>query len=209
MQKVDFKKEYATLYKASSKKFEILTVPKLQYLMIDGAGDPNNSMQFQQAIECLFSLSYTLKFIIKNGKHQIDYGVMPLEGLWWSDNMREFSAADKSKWKWTLMIMQPTFISKELVEEAKGQLAKKKELPHLNEVRFEIMEEGLCAQILYIGPYSEETSTIQKLHEFIKESGNHLHGKHREIYLNDMRRTAPEKLKTIIRQPILQSGLVL
>lgn len=202
MKKIDLKKEYLSLYKASAKKFEIVTVPKLNYLMVDGLGDPNNSVQFQQAVEALYSVSYTLKFMVKKGEQQIDYGVMPLEGLWWTDNMNDFSMEKKADWKWTLMILQPDFISPSMVEKAKEMAGKKKELPLLNALRFETMEEGLCAQILYIGPYDDEPPTIAKLHHFIKDNGYKWHGKHREIYLNDARRTAPEKLKTIIRQPM-------
>ncbi len=202
MQRLDFKKQYAGLYKASANKINLVTVPELHYLMIDGTGDPNNSKQFQDAVEALFSLSYTIKFMIKKGEQQIDYGVMPLEGLWWTDDINNFSMEDKSAWKWTLMIMQPEFITLSIVDEAKELVRKKKTVTGLDKIRFESMDEGLCAHILYIGPYNEEPPTIVKLHDYIKDSGYKLRGKHREIYLNDMRRTAPEKLKTIIRQPV-------
>ncbi len=202
MEKIDLKKNLAFLYKVSAKNPEIVTVPKLNYLMVDGVGDPNNSKTFMDAIEALYSMSYTIKFMIKKGPQQIDYGVMPLEALWWMDDMKEFSMENKSKWKWTIMIMQPDFVTKALFEEAKKLVAAKKSPELIKGIRMETMQEGLCAQILYIGPYDKESSTIVKLHEFIKESGYDLRGKHREIYLNDMRRTAPEKLKTIIRQPM-------
>ena len=204
MEKLDFKKSLGFLYKASAIKPDIVTVPKLNYLMVDGHGDPNNSKLFQDAIEVLFSMAYTIKFMIKKGLQQIDFGVMPLEALWWMDDMKEFSMENKSKWKWTIMIMQPDFVTNAIFEQAKELVAKKKNPVLLKDVRLESMEEGLCAQILYIGPYDKETSTIIKLHEFIKENGYNLHGKHREIYMNDMRRTAPEKLKTIIRQPMMK-----
>jgi hypothetical protein len=202
MEKLDLKKQYNSLYNASSKKMDIVIVPRLNYLMIDGTGNPNNSQTFQEAIKALYSLSYTLKFMIKKGAQQIDYSVMPLEGLWWTDDMNNFSMDDKAAWKWTLMIMQPDFINQDLVDQATKQVRERKTVPALDKVRFEAMEEGQCAHILYIGPYNEEPPTIVKLHEFIRNSGYKLTGKHREIYLNDMRRTAPEKLKTIIRQPI-------
>jgi hypothetical protein len=204
MEKLDFKKSLGFLYKASAIKPDIVTVPKLNYLMVDGHGDPNNSKLFQDAIEVLFSMAYTIKFMIKKGLQQIDFGVMPLEALWWMDDMKEFSMENNSKWKWTIMIMQPDFVTNAIFEQAKELVAKKKNPVLLKDVRLESMEEGLCAQILYIGPYDKETSTIIKLHEFIKENGYNLHGKHREIYMNDMRRTAPEKLKTIIRQPMMK-----
>ncbi len=202
MKKIDLKKEFATLYKASAGKPVLVDVPPLNYLMIDGTGDPNQSQQFQDAIEALYTLSYTIKFMFKKGPEQIDYGVMPLEGLWWTDEIQNFSMKDKSAWKWTLMIMQPEFVSKEIVLAAKEQASKKKDPALLKKVRLEKMQEGLSAQVLYIGPYNEEPPTIEQLHAFIIDKGYKLHGKHREIYLNDMRKTAPDKLKTIIRQPV-------
>jgi hypothetical protein len=202
MNKIDLKKEYSQLYKCGNNKTMIVTVPELQYLMCDGHGDPNNSEIFQQAIEALYGLSYTLKFMIKKGPLQVDYGVMPLEGIWWADDMNDFLLNDRNKWKWTLMILQPDLVTPSLVEEARKQLSLKKEVPMLQNVRLEKMAEGTCAQILHIGPYSAEGPTIEKLHNFIADEGYKLHGTHREIYLSDMRRTAQEKLKTIIRQPI-------
>ena len=202
MEKIDFKKELQSLYKASAGKVQTVNVPRLNYLMVDGFGDPNSSKLFQRAVEALFSVSYTAKFMVKTGELQIDYGVMPLEGLWWSDDIENFSAARKEDWKWTLMIMQPEFVTASIIEQAKAQVAKNKDLPMLGQLRMESMEEGLCAQILHIGPYSAETENIRKVHAYILESGYKLYGKHREIYLSDMRRTAPEKLKTIIRQPM-------
>ena len=202
MKKIDLKKDFAALYKVSANKISMVTVPKLNYLMIDGHGDPNNSTMFREAIEALFSVSYTMKFMLKKSEHQIDYGVMPLEGLWWTDDMNSFSMENKAAWKWTIMIMQPDFITSPIIEQAKELAAGRKALPMLNNLSLESMEEGVCAQLLHIGPYSAEGPNILKLHAFIKENGYKLHGKHREIYLNDMRRTAPEKLKTIIRQPV-------
>lgn len=202
MKKLDLKKDYVNLYKASVKKIEFITVPKLKYLMVDGHGDPNNSNIFQNAVTALYSVAYTLKFMFKKGPQQIDYGVMPLEGLWWADDMTNFSSTDKTNWKWTLMILQPDFITESAFAEAKVMVAKKKDVTMLKDLRLEEMEEGMCAHILYIGPYADETQTIINLHNFIEKAGYKLTGKHREIYLNDMRRTAPEKLKTIIRQPV-------
>ncbi|MGD0801973.1 MAG: GyrI-like domain-containing protein, partial [Terracidiphilus sp.] len=158
--------------------------------------------EYQNAIEALFTLSYTLKFTIKKGPRAIDYGVMPLEALWWADDPNSFHLADKSSWKWTAMIAQPEFIGQSNVDAAFATASKKKNLAALDRIRFETLEEGTVAQILYVGPYSAEGPTIQRVHEFIHESGKALHGKHHEIYLNDKRRTAPEKLKTILRQPM-------
>ncbi len=203
MSKIDYKKELKHLYKPSAKKIEIVNVPSMNFLMIDGAGDPNTSQEFQEGIEALFGVSYTLKFMIKKGAFAVDYGVLPLEGLWWADDMGQFSIQDKSNWQWTVMIMQPEqYITANLVQEAIVQVDKKKGLAALSKLRFERFEEGLAAQVMHIGPFSEEGPTIEKLHDFIEEQGYQRSGRHHEIYLSDFRRTAPEKLKTIIRQPM-------
>jgi hypothetical protein len=202
MEKIDFKKELKHLYKPSAKKVDVVEVPQLNYLMIDGEGDPNTSQSFQDAIDVLYSLSYVLKFMIKRGKIGIDYGVLPLEGLWWADDMSSFSVEDKDGWKWTLMIMQPDLVTKEMVQKAIGQVRVKKNPVSLPLVRFESFEEGKVAQIMHIGAFSEEGPTVNKAHSFIEESGSQRRGKHHEIYLSDIRRTAPEKWKTIIRQPM-------
>ncbi len=201
MAKIDYKKKLGHLYKPSAKKVEIVQVPEMNFLMIDGKGDPNTSVEFQNAVETLFSVSYTLKFMIKKGETGIDYGVLPLEGLWWTDDMSQFSMENKDIWKWTLFIMQPEFITAKIVSEALKQVKGKKALAVLEKVRFEKFAEGKAAQIMYIGPFSGEGPTIEKLHNNIKAQGNKLFGKHHEIYLSDIRRAAPEKWKTIIRQP--------
>jgi hypothetical protein len=174
----------------------------MNYLMMDGKGDPNTSKEFQEAVEALFSLSYTIKFMIKKGEMGIDYGVMPLEGLWWTDEMDRFTMENKEDWEWRLMIMQPGFVEKKLIDEATEQLIRKKRLPALTKVRYESFSEGRAAQIMHIGPFSEEGPTIEKLHGFINEKGYRLHGRHHEIYLSDIRKAAPENWRTVIRQPI-------
>ncbi len=200
MKKIDYKKELNGLYKASAKECSLVNAPEINFLMIDGKGDPNTSKEFTDAIEALYPLSYTLKFMSK--EMGIDYVVMPLQGLWYIDNMEEWSQEEKNKWQWTLMIMQPNHIDNKMVENAKESVAKKKNPPALSKVRFEAYKEGLSVQILHMGPYSEETENIQKLHHFAEDEGYVLRGKHHEIYLSDARKTAPEKLKTIIRQPV-------
>jgi len=202
MEKIDFKKELKHLYKASGKKVYIVEVPQMNFLMIDGEGDPNTSQSFQDAIDVLYPLSYTLKFMVKRGGMEIDYGVLPLEGLWCADDMSRFSVENKQNWKWTLMIMQPEFISKEMVAKATEEVRKKKNPVALPSVRFESFAEVKAAQIMHIGPFSEEGPTIEKVHSFIEENGSQRIGKHHEIYLSDIRRAAPEKWKTIIRQPM-------
>ena len=202
MEKIDFKKELKHLYKPSAKKVEIVEVPQLNYLMVDGEGDPNTSQSFQDAIDVLYPLSYKLKFMIKKGEIEIDYGVLPLEGLWWADDMSSFSVENKDGWKWTLMIVQPEFVTKEMIQEAIEQVREKNNPVSLPLVRFESFIEGKVAQIMHIGPFSEEGPTVEKVHSFIEENGNQRTGKHHEIYLSDIRRAAPEKWKTIIRHPM-------
>jgi hypothetical protein len=206
MEKLDLKKQWKQLYGAKQGAIVAVDVPPLTYLMVDGEGDPNTSQAFSEAIEALYSLSYTLKFTLKKSPRAIDYGVMPLEGLWWADDPRDFGQAghqaDKSKWKWTAMIVQPEFIAQAQVDAAIEEVRKKKNPAALDRVRFETLTEGPSAQILYVGPFSGEGPTIQRMHDFIHTAGKELLGKHHEIYLNDSRRTAPEKLKTILRQPM-------
>ena len=202
MKKIDFKKELKHLYNPSARKVDIVDVPRFNFLMINGEGDPNTSQSYQNAIEALYPLSYTLKFMVKKSDMEIDYGVMPLEGLWWADDMSTFSADNKDSWKWTLMIMQPEFITKEMVDEAVKEVRKKKNPVALPSVKFESFAEGKAAQIIHIGPFSEEGPTIKKVHSYIEENSSQRTGKHHEIYLSDIRRAAPEKWKTIIRQPM-------
>jgi hypothetical protein len=202
MQKIDLRKEWKHLYRPSAKKVELVDVPEMNFLMIDGHGDPNTSQEFADAIEALFGVSYTAKFMVKKGDAAIDYSVMPLEGLWWVENMAEFSIERKQDWDWTLMIMQPEYAPKELLKAAMEEVQKKKNPPALSKLRLESYHEGPAAQTMHIGPFADEGPTIQKVHQFIGDSDYHLQGRHHEIYLSDIRRAAPEKLKTIIRQPI-------
>ena len=168
--------------------------------MIDGMGEPNTAQEYKDAIEALYTVSYALKFMIKKGKMAIDYSVMPPEGLWWADDMSKFNTENKDMWKWASMIMQPEYVTEALFHEAVKQVEEKKNPPALSKIRFESFQEGLSAQIMYIGPYADEESTIKRIHNFIKENRYRLRGKHHEIYLSDPHKTAPEKLKTIIRQ---------
>ena len=202
MDRIDYKKELKHLYTGSAKHPALVDVPTLSYLRIDGTGDPNTSSAYQDAVEALFSLAYTIKFAVKKSSAAVDYGVMPLEGLWWMDDMRQFSVARKDEWKWTMMIMQPALITAPLVDACRAELARKKDLASLSKVEFAAFNEGKAAQILHIGPFTEECPTIEKLHRFIEAQGLKLAGKHHEIYLSDIRRAAPEKWKTIIRQPV-------
>jgi len=200
MEKIDLKKKWKELYSPSSTEISIIDVPEFRYLMVDGKGDPNTSPEYSDAVEALFSLSYAAKFSIKK-QTMIDYTVMPLEGLWWADSMDDFKTGRKDDWCWTMMVLQPEWVTDGVFRNAVDSVQKKKDLPALPKVRFTSFREGRCAQILYRGAYSGEAPTIKRIHDSINTNGFVLTGKHHEIYLNDPRRTAPEKLRTIIRQP--------
>jgi hypothetical protein len=202
MTKIDFKKELKELYNPSTKEVSEVDAPTMNFLMIDGKGDPNTSKEFADAIQTLYPVAYTIKFMIKKTTG-FDFGVMPLEGLWWSNDLTDFVTGKKDNWFWTLMIMQPEVVTKEIFEKALAEVKTKKNPPFINKVRFESFEEGRSAQIMHIGPFADEGLNIKKIHDHIKEIGGKFKGKvqkHHEIYLSDMRRTAPEKLKTIVRQ---------
>jgi hypothetical protein len=200
MPKLDFKKQYKQFYNAS-KNVEIVDVPKFLYLMADGKGNPGTTPAFQAITEALYSLSYTMKFAVKKVNPDNDYSVPPLEGFWWMDNMSDFGEDKKDEWKWTLLIAQPDFINKEIYESAQAEVLRKKKIDS-SDVRFGHFSEGTCIQLLHIGPYNEEAANIQKMHSFMKENGYTFNGKHHEIYLSDPRKTSPDKLKTILRQPV-------
>ncbi len=202
MLKLDLKRKLRHLYNPSPRQPEIVEAPAMNYLMIDGAGDPNISPAYQEAVSALYSLAYTIKFMLKKSADGLDYTVMGLEGLWWAGNMDQFSLNRKDDWLWTMMILQPEFVTAEHVSRGRDEAARKRDLPALDRVRLESFHEGLCAQIMHIGPYAAEAPTIEKLHEFIAAGGYIRRGKHHEIYLSDPNRVAPERLKTIIRQPV-------
>ena len=200
MKTIDLKKTLKPYYTASAAKPAIIDVPAMNALMIDGQGDPNGPA-FMEAIGTLYSVAYTLKFTFKKEK-VIDYPVMALEGLWCADDMADFLADKRENWRWTVLIVLPDVVTKKDVIQAINAVKKKAKFPRFPEVRFEKIREGKSAQILHIGPYAEERPTIERLHQFVEEQGYALRGKHHEIYLSDPRRSAPEKLRTIIRHPV-------
>lgn len=201
MSKIDHKKEMKDFYNSSPKEPKFVDLPKLNYLMIDGKGDPNTAQEYKDAIETLYPVAYAIKFAIKKGIEAIDYSVMPLEGLWWVEDMSDFSTEKKNDWLWTAMIMQPEFVTRKHYKSALEAVENKKNPAALDKIRFEEYAEGFSAQIMHIGPYAEEGPAIQKLHSFITGNNCDLRGKHHEIYLSDPRRADPSKLKTIVRQP--------
>jgi hypothetical protein len=203
--KVDYKRELKHLYSAPREP-SMVDVPEMAFLMIDGHGDPNTAPEYAAAVQALYSVAYTAKFAIRRAPGETDFSVMPLEGLWWVPDMATFSVANKQDWNWTLMIMQPEAVTATLFQgAAEAALRKKPELTSIGSVRLEHFREGPAAQVLHIGPYSEEGPVIEHLHNFIADHGHVLAGTHHEIYLSDVRRTAPEKLKTIIRQPLAEA----
>ena len=181
----------------------MVDVPEMAFLMVDGAGDPNTSPDYREVIEALYGVAYTLKFLLKK-EQGLDYTVMPLEGLWWTPDMREFRAEGKGQWLWTMMIMQPDEVTPALFERAREQVRRKKPSPALERMRLERFHEGLAAQVMHVGPYAAEGPTIARVHAFLRERGYAFDGrlqKHHEIYLSDPRRAAPEKMRTVVRQP--------
>ena len=203
MAKVDFKKSLKEFYSASKTAACLVDVGSMNFVMVDGVGDPNTSADFQDAVGALYGVAYTVKFDMKKSQPAgyFEFVVPPLEGLWWMDP-GPFDPEAKDKWQWTVMVMQPDFVTSSIIENAILVLKEKKPSDALSKVRFERFEEGASAQIMHLGPYSEEGPTIEKLHSFVEAEGYVLRGKHHEIYLSDPRRCAPEKLKTIIRHPV-------
>ena len=201
MEKIDLRKQLKPFYSPSARDFSLIEIPPLQYLMIDGHGDPAVVPEYTEAVQTLYGISYTLKFHFKKTQG-VDYTVMGLEGLWWMPDMREFSLERRADWDWTMMILQPEFITPALVEEAKSQAAAKGKAPLADRIRLTKLEEGTCAQIMYFGAYVDEAPVIAQMHAWIHNNGYTLTGKHHEIYMSDPRRVAPEKNKTILRQPI-------
>lgn len=208
MDKLDLKKEYKQLYSPSAKQVTLVSVPRFNFIMIDGEVPPNikvdDAPEYLAAVETLFSLSYTIKFMCKKRKTDpIDYAVMPLEGLWWSaSSSKEFTPSRADTWYFTMMILQPTAVTKALFAEGVEALRAKKAPVALDAARFESFEEGKAVQTLHLGPYSEEPATIARMVAFSDEHGFKPNGKHHEIYLSDPRRTSPAKLKTILRHPV-------
>jgi len=200
IEKIDFRKTMKTLYGPTAKDFVLVEVPKMQFVKIDGQGNPNTAPAYGTALEWLYGVSYALKFAAKAaGK---DYGVPPLEGLWWAEDNAAFTARAKDEWRWTMMIMTPDFIAREMYSAAVEKAGKKLGEPPAS-LRLEPYDEGLAVQILHVGSYDDEAPTIKRLHgEFIPQHGLAENGLHHEIYLSDPRKTASAELKTILRHPV-------
>lgn len=207
MANLDMKKTLKHLYNPSTKEVSVVDVPEMSYLMIDGSGNPSTSEEYQQAIEALYPLAYGIRGICKaNGQV---FTVMPLEGLWAFEGQEtanfQITEADKDTFTWTLMIIMPEFVTSDIVTEARDTVRKKKAPTRLDDTRFETYHEGDAVQIMHIGPYKDEGPTVARLHRYMDDNGWTPGKPHHEIYLSDPRKTAPEKLKTVIRQPFEHS----
>lgn len=205
MDKIDFKKKLAKLYGASAGSFAAVDVPRMQFVKVDGQGDPNRAPAYQRAIEWLYAMSYAMKFSAK-AKVGKDYVVPPLEGLWWADDPDDFVKRRKDRWRWTMMIMVPDFVDRSLYEAALAKSRDKLGNPP-ETLRLEPLDEGHCLQTLHVGSYDDEGPVLAKLHgEVMPAGGWAFAGPHHEIYLSDPRKTAPERLKTILRQSVRKAG---
>jgi hypothetical protein len=209
MTQLELRKQWKHLYAPPAGKVALVDVPDFKFVMIDGqiepGESPGTSPAFQDAMQALYGAAYTLKFMSKLRKdNPIDYSVMALEALWWVEggDFRHFDITRPEGWKWTAMILQPDHITRKMYQEALLQLAKKKPSPALDKLRFERFREGLCIQIMHIGPYSDEPRTVEKMEAFARENGYAMGGKHHEIYMGNPLRAKPDKLKTILRHPI-------
>jgi hypothetical protein len=205
--KTDFRRSLDS-YASKAGEFRVLEVPSRQYLMIDGSGDPNSSLEFESALNALYPIAYALKFASKNLLSR-DYAVPPLEGLWYAEDMAAFTTArDKSKWKWTLLLLTPEWVSPDMMREAVDAVAGKKAPPaRLLDARLASLDEGLCVQTLHVGHFDQEGGVLDRMHhEAIPERGLTLSGAHHEIYLSDFRRVPPERQRTILRQPVRVTG---
>jgi hypothetical protein len=200
--KIDLWTEHKKLFSPKAGRPELVRMPPLTYLMVDGTGDPNTSPDFAAAIGALYSLAYTLKFMLKKQKG-LDFRVLPLSGRFHAADPRVFLEGRKQEWNWTLMVALPSSVTAADLKAARAEAqARKNPSPALSKVRREVLREGLCAQVLHIGPYAAEKPTIEALHAFIAGQGLTFAGSHHEIYISDPNRTAPAKLKTIVRQPV-------
>lgn len=198
----DLRKAHKPLYSASVKKPAIVDVPTLKCLTCDGEGHPNDNPGFQQGFEALYAIAYTLKFTYRLGSSSEDFRVMPPEALWWVDGDKCFGSALPEKWRWRLMIAVPDYVDGAAVRDARSAVKKKKGLTSVDRVRLRKFREGKAVQLLHVGPYDQEPETLARMDAFAAENACRPAGKHHEIYLSDPRRTAPERLKTILRIPV-------
>lgn len=200
--KIDLKRELKHLYNPSAKKVSVVEVPKMNFLMLNGKGNPEGSQAFQDAIQAIYSVAYTMKFMLKGRASIPDFTVMPLESLWWVSGGAAFDKAKREDWRWTVMVAQPEFIEEEHLAEAKKAVEQKQGVPLAAKVRLRSLNEGPSLQTMWIGPYDRIGEAADRIEDYARENVYKLKGKHHEIYLSDPRRVAPERIRTIVRQPI-------
>ena len=201
VEKIDFKKTLRPLYSPPVDEFVAVEVPTMQFVKVDGEGDPNSAPAYRAAVEALYGVSYAMKFAAKAMLGQ-DYVVPPLEGLWWADDPESFVTREKDRWHWTMMILVPDFITRDMFDAAVAKL-RKKSAPPPQSLRLEAYDEGLSLQTMHIGSYDEEGPVLDRLHtEIMPGQRMDFNGAHHEIYLSDPRKTDPSRLKTILRQPV-------
>lgn len=206
MTAIDLRRELPG-YAARRARFDVLEIPPQNYLMIDGEGDPNTEPAYADAVSTLYPVAYTLRALGRD-RHGRVARVMPLEALWWADDPAAFtSRRDKSRWRWTVMILVPSWLDGQDVADASAAVATRGRGPRLADLRHECLDEGLVVQTLHVGPYDDEGPVLAAMHdEVIPDHGLRMAGRHHEIYLGDPRRAAPERLRTILRQPVLRAG---
>lgn len=198
----DIKRERKVCYAPKNTAWAVVDVPEQRFIAVDGAGDPNTAAAYADAVQALYAVAYTLKFASKSTADG-DFVVAPLEGLWWADRPEAFTSRAKDTWKWTMLISMPSWITEEMIEDAKQTALVKKKLPTIAQVRHLTLHEGRSAQVLHIGSYDDEAPVLHELHHtYLAANGLRPTGLHHEIYLSDPRRTAPEKLRTVLRQPV-------
>lgn len=201
MESYDVKKAHPSLYAPRTGQITLVDVPEFTYLCVDGRGNPNTADSYRDTVEALYGVSYAVRFAAKRDLGRV-HVVAPLEGLWWSDDLAVFTARDKDQWQWTMMIHQPDWVTSDMVDAAITASAGKKPNPALNLLRLERFTEGLAVQALHVGPYDDEAPLIERMHQWARDRGHELRGKHHEIYLSDPRKVEPAKLKTVLRQPV-------
>lgn len=205
MDKIDFVKQDKALYTAKTEA-EVIEVPGMFYLMYDGQGMPEDNPEFQQAFNALYGIAYTIKFMPKKGDNPPgyrDFKVPPPEGLWWMEGGRQFDMSRPEAWRWTLMIRVPEFVTPQVVDTAIAEMIIKKHDDVYKKVRLERLDEGMAVQLMHIGPYDAEAASLAKMDQLAEQLGLSYHGKHHEIYFGDPRRTEPEKLRTLLRHPVM------
>lgn len=199
--KADLRREITT-YAAPRGRFEVVVVGAAHYLAVEGQGDPNSAPAYRDALATIYPVAYRLKLTSKTVLDR-DYTVMPLEALWWSDDLTTFtSARDKARWRWRLLNLVPSWLDAGHVAAARTAVARAGNAPALDALRYEPLDEGLVVQTLHVGPYDDEGPVLVAMHQHAADQGLALRGRHHEVYLSDPRRTAPARLRTILRQPV-------